>query len=119
MNGKKSFIAASLSYVALGLVLFFFPNLTTSLICTVAGLLLLAYGVSAGISFFASSNGGYRPQFDAVLGVFAAVLGVLFLLKPQMILSILPVIFGLYILVDGLTNLKRGQIGRASCRERV
>lgn len=108
MNGKKSFVAASLAYVALGLVLLFFPDLTTSLICTLAGLLLLAYGVSAGVSFFAHSNGGYRSQFDAVLGVFAAVLGAFFLLRPQLILSILPIIFGLYILIDGLLNLKRG-----------
>lgn len=108
MNGKKSFVSASLVYVALGLVLLFFPDLTTSLICTVTGLLLLAYGVSTGFRFFAGSAGGYRSQFDAVLGVFAAILGALFLLRPQLILSVLPVLFGLYILIDGLLNLKRG-----------
>lgn len=108
MNGKKSFVAASLAYVVLGLVLLFFPDFTTSFICTAVGLLLLAYGISAGIGFFAGSNGGYRSQLDAVLGVFAAVLGALLLLKPQLLLSILPVIFGLYILIDGLLNLKRG-----------
>lgn len=108
MNGKKSFVAASLVYVALGLVLLFFPDLTTSLICTVAGFLLLAYGVVSIISFFAGSNGGFVFQFELVVGLFAAILGGLFLFKPHMLLSILPVIFGLYILVDGLTNLKRG-----------
>ena len=35
-------------------------------------------------------------------------MGGLFLLKPHRLLSVLPIIFGLYILVDGLTNLKRG-----------
>lgn len=108
MNGKKSLVSASLAYVALGLVLLFFPDLTTSLICTLTGLLLLAYGVCAGFRFFSDNGGGYRSQFDAVLGVFAAILGALFLLRPQLILSILPVLFGLYILVDGLLNLKRG-----------
>lgn len=108
MNGKKSFIMASLAYAALGAVLLLFPDLTTSLICTVAGLLLLAYGVVACISFFAGGSGGYRSQFDVALGIFAAILGVFFLLKPQMILSILPIIFGVYILIDGLFNLKRG-----------
>ena len=48
-----------------------------------------------------------------MLGFFAAILGGLFLLKPHLILSILPTIFGLYILVDGLTNLKRGLDMRA------
>lgn len=108
MTGKKSFVTASLAYVALGLVLLFFPDLTTGLICTAVGLLLLAYGAVAVISFFASGNGSYSFQFELVMGVFAAILGAFFLLKPHMLLSILPTIFGLYILVDGLTNLKRG-----------
>jgi len=108
MNGKKSFVTASLVYVALGLVLLLFPDLTTGLLCAAVGLLLLAYGVTAVISFFVGKDGGYSFQFEMVLGVFAAILGALFLLKPHMILSILPTIFGLYILVDGLTNLKRG-----------
>lgn len=108
MNGKKGLIAASLVYVVLGLVLLFFPDLTTSLICTLAGFLLLAYGLVSIFSFFASNNGGFAFQFELIVGVFAAILGGLFLLKPHMLLSILPVIFGLYILVDGLSNLKRG-----------
>lgn len=108
MNGKKSFVAASLAYVILGLVLLFFPDLTTGLICAAVGLLLLAYGIVSIVSFFAGSNGGFAFQFELVVGVFAAILGGLFLLRPHMLLSILPIIFGLYILVDGLTNLKRG-----------
>ena len=108
MNGKKSFVAASLAYVALGLVLLFFPDLTTGFICVAVGLLLLAYGVTAIISFFAGGSGSYSFQFELVIGVFAAILGGLFLLKPHRLLSVLPIIFGLYILVDGLTNLKRG-----------
>lgn len=113
MNGKKSFVTASLAYVVLGLVLLLFPDLTTGFICAAIGLLLLAYGAVSVISFFAGSNGSYSFQFDLVIGVFAAILGGLFLIKPQMILSILPTIFGLYILVDGLTNLKRGLDMRA------
>ena len=113
MNGKKSFIAASLAYAGLGLVLLLFPDLTTGLLCTAVGLLLLAYGATAIITFFVQTSGGYRFQFELVLGFFAAILGGLFLLKPLLILSILPTIFGLYILVDGLTNLKRGLDMRA------
>lgn len=108
MNGKKSFVVASLAYVVLGLVLLLFPDFTTGFLCTAVGLLLLAYGVITVISFFVGSNGSYSFQFELIIGVFAAILGGLFLLKPHMLLSILPIIFGLYILIDGLTNLKRG-----------
>lgn len=108
MTGKKSLVAASLVYVVLGLVLILFPDLTTSLLCTAVGLLLLAYGLTAVISFFAQSGGSYSFQFDMIVGVFAALLGGVFLLWPHWILSFLPTIFGIYILIDGLTNLKRG-----------
>lgn len=110
MKRESSMIGASLLYVGLGLVLFFFPDLTTGLICTVAGLLLLCYGVVAVLGFFThrGSSGSYRFQLELILGIFSAILGGAFLTQPRLILSILPTIFGLYILVDGLMNLKRG-----------
>ena len=110
MRKENSMIGASILYIGLGAVLFFFPDLTTGLICTAVGLLLLAYGAMAVLGFFVrrGDSGSYRFQFELILGIFSAVLGGLFLWNSRFILSILPVLFGLYILVDGLVNLKRG-----------
>lgn len=115
MNGKKSLLAAAAVYVVLGLVLIFFPHLTAGLFCTVAGLLLLAYGAITVISFFVhqGSSGSFTFQAELILGVVSIVVGVFFLTHFDFIISIIPMILGIYILIDALVNLKRGLDMRA------
>jgi len=110
MNGKKSLLTASGVYVILGLILIFFPHLTAGLFCTVAGLLLLAYGAITIISFFVHRGGGDSFSFQAelILGVVSVIVGVFFLTHFDFIISIIPVLLGGYILIDALVNLKRG-----------
>ncbi|MFR1051769.1 MAG: HdeD family acid-resistance protein [Oscillospiraceae bacterium] len=110
MKGKNSLLIASVVYLILGLILLFFPGLTTSLFCTAVGALLLLYGAVTIISFFVHRDGGrgFSLQAELILGVISAIVGIFFLTRPSVILSILPVILGLYILIDALVNLKRG-----------
>lgn len=111
MNGNKnSMFLASLIYMVLGLVLLFFPRLTTELLCTVVGVLLLAYGGTTIFSFFRrkDSTSSFSMVAELILGVLSALVGIFFLTRSDLIISIIPVILGLYILIDALVNLKRG-----------
>lgn len=110
MKGKNSLLIASAVYLVLGLILLFFPGLTIGFFCTAVGALLLLYGVVTVISFFVHQNScrGFSLQAELILGVISAVVGIFFLTRPSVILSILPIILGLYILIDALVNLKRG-----------
>jgi len=108
MKGKTSLISACVVYLILGLVLLFFPGLTAGLMCTAAGCLLLLYGVITVIGFFAHRGGtSYALQAELILGVVSAVVGIFLLTHSDFIISIIPIILGLYILIDGLVNLKR------------
>ena len=115
MKGKNSLLTASVVYLILGLVLIFFPGLTTGIFCTAVGVLLLVYGGITIASFFVhqGSSRSFSFQAELILGVISAIVGVFFLARPSIILSILPTILGLYILIDGLVNLKRGLDMRA------
>ena len=110
MKGKNSLLTASVVYLILGLVLLFFPGLTTNLFCTAGGILLLIYGAITIISFFAhqGSAGSFSFQAELILGVISAIVGVFFLTHPSFIISIIPTILGLYVVIDALVNLKRG-----------
>lgn len=110
MKGKNSLLIAALVYLILGLILLFFPNLTTSIFCAALGGLLLLYGIITVISYFIRSNSSrdFSFQMELIFGVISAVVGLFFLVKPSVLLSILPFILGVYILIDGLVNLKRG-----------
>ena len=71
------------------------------------GGILLIYGVVTIVSFFLRDSRQGSFVFELFLGIVAAALGLLFLLRPVIVASVLPVILGLFIVVDGLVKLKR------------
>lgn len=106
-NMKISFIMAAILYIALGIVLVIWPDITGNAVCFAFGLVLLVYGAVTIISFFIHDSRLGAFRFELVLGVVAAAIGILFLLRPDIVLSILPVVLGIYIIVDALLNLRR------------
>lgn len=105
---KISYILAAVLYVALGAVLLFWTGTTLAVLCYTFGGVMLAYGVITIISFFVHESGMGGFRLELLLGIFTAALGILFLIQPDFILSIVPVILGFYIIIDSLVNLKRG-----------
>lgn len=117
-NMKVSYLLAAILYIGFGLVLLIWPKTTGDIICFAFGMILLVYGAITIISFFVHDSrlGSYR--FDLVIGIVAAALGILFLVKPDFVLGIFPVILGLYIIIDACLNLKRGLELRQMAYER-
>ena len=106
-NMKLSFLLAAVLYVILGLVLLIWPGVSATVFCYAFGGILLIYGVVTIVSFFLRDSRQGSFVFELCLGIVAAALGLLFLLRPVIVASVLPVILGLFIVVDGLVNLKR------------
>lgn len=106
-NGKISYLFASILYIAFGLVLFLWPEITGSIICLVFGLILLVYGAITVISFFVHESRQGALRLELLVGIVTVALGILFLVTPSFILNIFPIILGLYIMIDASLNLKR------------
>lgn len=106
-NMKISYFLAAILYIVLGTILLVWPNTTGNIVCFAFGLLLLAYGIITIISFFVHDSRLGSFRFELVLGIICAAVGLLFLLRPDIVLSIFPVILGIYIVIDALLNLKR------------
>lgn len=115
---KLSFLVASILYVILGLVLLIWPGVSATVFCWAFGSLLLAYGAVTILTFFFRDSRAGSFVFELLLGIVAAALGLLVLLRPVVVASVLPVIVGLFILVDGLVNLKRALELRSMMYER-
>lgn len=103
---KDSYIVTSVLYILLGLVLFIYPEMSLKLVCNMIGALILIYGGIKIFSWFRNRESGFF-RFDLILGIVFAVIGGFLLLRPDIIVSILPVTIGIYILFDSLVNLRQ------------
>ena len=75
-------------------------------ICYVAGILLLASGIAAVVSYLAS--GRLFGSYALVSGIVLLVCGVFCLLRPEVIQGLLAVIFGVFLVIDGMVTLQDG-----------
>lgn len=106
---KVNFFLAALVYLVLGVILAVWPHTSSTVICVGFGLFLLAYGVVTLVTLFLRSSRSGQFQFEMILGILFAGLGIFFLLRSDVVLSFLPVVIGVYIVIDALLNLKRAQ----------
>ena len=103
---RNSFLAASLLYIALGLVLIVFPGISLNLVCMIIGAVTLIYGITRIVNAV-KSDGLYGSRFDLFVGVLLALFGVFLLFTPSFIVSLIPLVLGLYILVDAAVTIKK------------
>lgn len=106
-NLSISFVLLSALYILLGLVLLIWPATVMDILCYLTGGILLLYGVFAIVGFCRAEVRSAGSFFALLLGIVAAAVGAVLLLQPVLFQSILTIILGLYILIDGLLNLKR------------
>lgn len=106
-NLSVSFVLLSILYVLLGLVLLIWPATVMDMLCYLTGGILLLYGVFAIVGFCRAEMRTAGSFLTLLLGIVAAAVGAVLLLQPALFQSILTIILGIYILIDGLLNLMR------------
>ncbi|WP_209342350.1 DUF308 domain-containing protein [Flavonifractor sp. AGMB03687] len=106
-NMTVSFVFLSVLYLLLGIVLLVWPTLVMDIISYAFGAILLLYGLFAIVGFYRSEDRRGGAFLGLFLGIVAAAVGAIMVLYPPLIQSIIPVILGLYIAIDGLLSVKR------------
>lgn len=102
---RNSLIVTSLLYVALGLLLLLMPGLSLGLACLLVGGVVLVYGVVRLVAYL---RGGINAdKLDLVLGVLLILLGLFLLVWIRFLVALIPVVLGIYILIDSFGSLKR------------
>ena len=92
------------SAILIGLLFILTPQTSADVICYVAGILLLASGIAAVVSYLAS--GRLFGSYALVSGIVLLVCGVFCLLRPEVIQGLLTVIFGVFLVIDGMVTLQ-------------
>ena len=89
-----------------GVLILAWPDLTLSAVKWLVGLDLIVIGAARVMGYYANDLYRLAFQYDLAMGPFCIILGVLWLIYPQNVTEILPLIIGIYIMLDGLLKLQ-------------
>lgn len=108
LNSRRVSCALSaLCFIALGVFLLGWPDLSRIWICRLLGAALLVTGGVYVISHFVKSKGAAVVfQYDLILGVILAIVGVWLLTTPDLIITFLQYILGAILVIHGVIDLQ-------------
>lgn len=101
----KTSIIFSIILFLLGLFLLLQPELTLHAISYTIGTILIVWGIIPIISFFSNKEREKYLEFSFVIGVFALIFGLIIMLNPNMIGSIIPILLSIWMIINGITKL--------------
>lgn len=104
---KSSRPVPSIIMIIIGLILVIWPSHTLTIMVTILGWGLIFSGISESVTGFMS---GFFPL--AIGGLCLLALGFYFILAPDVPVSVISVLAGLGIIINGCTNLYNAWIGR-------
>lgn len=102
---KNGMLLLSIAFIALGLLLLIMPETSLLWLCYAFGAVVLITGIVCLVQYARLRGSGFAAPFFLVAGVITAALGLFTLAQPQVVASFLPVVFGLFILIDGCSRI--------------
>lgn len=102
----KSSVWSSIALVILGVLLFFFSELTIVSISFVIGGILIAIGVIALLKYINNINKNVKNELDIIYGIGTIILGIIVISNPKAIASIIPFILGILMVISSASKIE-------------
>ena len=97
-------MSAIILFLVLGTALLIWPGLFLRFACNIIGALLIAFGA---VTIIGELRMPGRSMVTMGFGVVIAAVGIVIITNPEMVSSIIPIVFGLILLIDGLSNVRQ------------
>jgi len=81
------------------------PETTLHAISYFVGIVLIIWGIIPVITFFSNKEKESYLEFSFIIGVFALIFGIIVMINPNIIGSIIPLLTGIWMLINGITKL--------------
>ena len=101
---KVNYSLSAVICVILGIVLLVWPGQSTQVVCMVLGIVLGGFGLIQIILYLATKEKTMVSHSMMMLGVVLAVIGGWIVLKPETIITAVPMIVGILIVIHGFHN---------------
>ena len=106
-NTIQNVSVSSILIAFVGLVLLLVPSLTNKIIVYGLGVVLLIYGVIRIVRYITTRDAAAAMEgHDLSVGLICAVTGLLMLLHASVVISILPFLFGLFLIYGGARSIQ-------------
>lgn len=103
---KWNVIISSVIYVALGVILLIWPEMTAKNICYVVGVISIAVGVVNLIDYIRKDYSVDAYRYNLVYGMVFILLGIFIFVKVETVISIIPVLLGFAVTISGLLKFQ-------------
>ena len=102
---KRRTVITAVTYLAAGLILVVFPQITAEVLCTALGVLAAAVGLMYLLTFLRDLRKGGEIQSDLIAACLWGIVAVFVFVRQDVLLSIIPVVLGFAILINGVLKL--------------
>lgn len=102
----------SIVMVILGVVLFLWPGKTLELAAKILSIGLLVGAAASGIAWYQDKNRGVADYSSLAIAILCLLAGLVVLLAPRGIISLLPKLIGVAVLLNGILNLAQALVMR-------
>ena len=107
--GKKlkwNLILMSVLYLALGIFLLMVPGTALNVVCYALGAVVLACAVVQLVRYFVVERGIFQSQLTLISGLVCLGLGAFLIIRSDIVVRILPIVFGLFVIFDSLGRIQ-------------
>ena len=107
--GKKlkwNLILMSILYLALGIFLLMVPGTALNIVCYALGGVVLACAAVQLVRYFVVERGVFQSQLTLISGLVCLGLGAFLIIRSDIVVRILPIVFGLFVIFDSLGRIQ-------------
>jgi uncharacterized membrane protein HdeD (DUF308 family) len=105
-NLKWNLVFLSFVYLALGAFLLLQPGIALNIVCYALGALVLLCAAVQLVRYFVAERGLFQSQITLVSGIVCLALGAFLILRSDVVVRILPILFGLFVVFDSLGRIQ-------------
>ncbi|MBQ7858540.1 MAG: DUF308 domain-containing protein [Faecalibacterium sp.] len=96
----------SVVYIALGVFLIAAPDVTLNAVCYTIGGAVLVCGAVQLVRYFTQREALFFAPLTLIFGIICVGVGGFLLLRSDIIISLLPTVFGLFVVFDSVTRIQ-------------
>lgn len=108
-NPKLSYIIVYIAEIAVGLLLLLFTNMIFNYMSVLIGFVIILFGtvkLALSIKFQQTNQKTLTNYLALILGIILIFSGIFILIRRKTVVNILPILFGAYIILGALLDLK-------------